>query len=76
MFNSIADLRTDEDRRINDWFKEQLAAHERCARCGAIADSELHYVGTVDSHEFVHAGTAVPPATPEQESHDERQYAR
>ena len=53
MFNSIADLRTEEDRSINDWFKEQLAAHERCARCGAIADSDIHYIGTVDSHEFV-----------------------
>jgi NAD-dependent SIR2 family protein deacetylase len=24
-----------------------------CARCGAVADAEIHYVGTVDSHEFV-----------------------
>lgn len=55
MFNSVADLRTEEDQRINDWFKHQLAAHDRCAKCGQLADSELHYVGTVDSHEFVKA---------------------
>ena len=53
MFNSVADLRTEEDRRINGWFKEQLAASRRCAQCGALADNDIHYVGTVDSHEFV-----------------------
>lgn len=53
MFNSVADLRTEEDRRINDWFKERLAAWDRCVHCGAVKDAEIHYVGTVDSHEFV-----------------------
>jgi hypothetical protein len=53
MFNSVADLRTEEDQRINEWFKTQFAAHDRCVRCGAVADAEIHYVGTVDSHEFV-----------------------
>lgn len=53
MFNSMADLRTEEDRRINEWFKEQLAAHEPCAQCGAVRDAEIHYIGTVDSHQFV-----------------------
>ena len=53
MFNSIADLRTEEDRRINEWFKAELAARDTCERCGQLADSEIHYVGTVDSHEFV-----------------------
>lgn len=52
MFNSVADLRTEEDRRINEWFKAQLAASRRCARCGAIEDSDIHYIGTVDSHRF------------------------
>lgn len=52
MFNSIADLRTEEDRRINEWLKEQLAAHRECCRCGALADAEIHYIGTVDSHPF------------------------
>lgn len=56
MFNSVADLRTEEDRRINDWFKHMIASHERCAVCDRTADHELHYVGTVDSHEFVKAG--------------------
>ena len=58
MFNSVADLRTDEDRRINEWFKGQLAAHTPCAECGAVADAEIHYAGTVDSHPF-------QPPTPE-----------
>ena len=53
MFNSVADLRTEEDQRINEWFKWQLARHQRCRVCDQTADSELHYVGTVDSHEFV-----------------------
>lgn len=57
MFNSIADLRDEKDREINEWFKGQLAAADRCARCGASKDAEIHYIGTVDSHEFV------PPAT-------------
>lgn len=52
MFNSVADLRTDEDQRINEWFKEQLAAATRCKRCGQSAESYVHYVGTVDSHAF------------------------
>lgn len=52
MFNQYADLRRDDDRRINEWFKEQLAGFDRCARCGAVRDSDIHYVGTVDSHEF------------------------
>lgn len=52
MFNSIADLRDEKDRQINEWFKAQLAAHDRCVRCGALADAEIHYVGTVDSHAF------------------------
>lgn len=52
MFNSIADLRTEEDQRINSWFKERLAASVPCARCGAVADAEIHYIGTVDSHQF------------------------
>ena len=53
MFNSIADLRTEEDQRINEWFKEALAASEACAVCGQTRDSEQHYIGTVDSHEFI-----------------------
>lgn len=53
MFNSIADLRTEEDQRINEWFKDTLASYDRCARCGAVADAEIHYIGSVDSHEFV-----------------------
>jgi hypothetical protein len=52
MFNSVADLRTEEDQRINEWFKRQLASYDRCAVCDRAADHELHYVGTVDSHEF------------------------
>ena len=52
MFNSVADLRTEEDQRINDWFKGMLAAHAKCARCGQPEGSELHYIGTVDSHKF------------------------
>lgn len=52
MFNAVADLRTEEDRAINEWFKQQLAASQPCARCGAVRDSEIHYGGTVDSHEF------------------------
>ena len=52
MFNTIADLRDERDQQINEWFKEQLVNHARCCRCGALRDSEIHYVGTVDSHEF------------------------
>lgn len=52
MFNSIADLRTEEDRRINEWFKAMLDLSSICARCGGAKDSDIHYVGTVDSHEF------------------------
>jgi len=58
MFNSVADLRTEEDQRINEWLKAQLTAHQPCARCGAVQDAEIHYVGTVDSHEYV----PLPPA--------------
>jgi hypothetical protein len=60
MFNSIADLRTEEDRAINDWFKAQLVAHNTCAKCGASPDSEIHYAGTVDSHEFVPGNFETP----------------
>lgn len=70
MFNATADLRDERDREINEWFKEQLRAAERCAVCDRTRDSELHYVGTVDSHEFVappaalgHAGSVPPPNT-------------
>lgn len=56
MFNSMADLRTEEDQRINDWFKARLAELEPCAQCGAVRDDEIHYIGTVDSHQFVRAG--------------------
>lgn len=52
MFNSVADLRTEEDQRINEWFKDRLAASEPCARCGEVAEAEIHYSGTVDSHPF------------------------
>ena len=52
MFNATANLRKEEDRKIHDWFTEQLAAHTPCARCGAVADAEIHYIGTVDSHHF------------------------
>lgn len=52
MFNSIADLRTEEDQRINDWFKAKLAESVKCARCGSSTDHEIHYIGTVDSHVF------------------------
>jgi hypothetical protein len=52
MFNSVADLRTEEDRRINEWFKDAIAKASTCSQCGATADSDIHYAGTVDSHEF------------------------
>lgn len=64
MFNSVADLRTEEDRRINEWFKEQLTAHNVCADCGAVADAEIHYVGTVDSHQFRPGGASAEQEQP------------
>lgn len=65
MFNSVADLRTEEDRRINEWFKAKLSEFERCSRCGQPRDSDLHYIGTVDSHEFEPATPRTPPPTNE-----------
>ena len=62
MFNSVADLRDEDDRRINEWFKEVLAASAKCAQCGTAPDHDIHYVGTVDSHPFVaQASDAVDP---------------
>lgn len=52
MFNSVADLRTEEDQRINDWFKDALATSAPCLVCGQLKDNDIHYVGTVDSHSF------------------------
>jgi hypothetical protein len=52
MFNSVADLRTEEDQRINEWFKERLATSAQCVRCGKPEGDDIHYVGTVDSHPF------------------------
>lgn len=52
MFNSIADLRIEDDQRINDWFKARLAESAVCAHCGLTKDADIHYVGTVDSHQF------------------------
>lgn len=52
MFNSVADLRTEEDQRINQWFKDHLAASAQCVRCGRLEGDDIHYVGTVDSHTF------------------------
>lgn len=53
IFIASADLNSETDRRIDDWLKAQISAHEQCASCGASRDSEIHYVGTVDSHVFV-----------------------
>lgn len=57
MFNSVADLRDEKDRRINEWFQDQLRRVQPCARCGATREAEIHYIGTVDSHEFIARGT-------------------
>ena len=64
VFNATADLRVEEDRRINEWFKAQLAASAPCAKCGGLPESDMHYVGTVDSHEY--AATDAPSAQEKQ----------
>jgi len=40
--------------QVHEYWAGQLEAvlPRRCVRCGGWADADIHYIGTVDSHEF------------------------